>query len=605
MSLSSHRSAAPAHTLDITHLEEENIHLYSYIQPQGVLIALESPGFKILQVSNNTETALGVSPDSLLGRPLKSLFADSQVAKLKKVVDNNFFDAINVIKLSFIKDERYVSFNSIIHKNSDGILILELENAIYKDRINFLGFYALVKSAANQLQNTATLQEMCDLMAKEVRKITGFDRVMVYKFHPDGHGSVIAEDKAEHLESLYGLHYPDTDTKSTRHLFSMNWVRLIPDRDAEPVSIIPDRNPINNRPLDLSLSVFRGVSPCHVEYLRNMGVQASLSMSLRKNNQLWGLIACHHYASPKHLAYELRQACEFLGQVMSLELLAKEDSEDRDYKLELKSIQAKLLEYLSIEDRLADALVKHQPNLLDLVTAPGAAICSDGLDGNLVRVGVTPDESDLRSLIQWLDRTIEDDVFHTDSLAQVYPQAEKFKDIASGLLVISISKHLQKYILWFRPEYMQTVNWAGNPHEAVVKNADSEGTVRLSPRGSFAEWQETVRLKSLPWKPCEIEAAADLRNAIINIVLRQVNEVEQLTKELERANAELEKFADLADHDLQESIDLVTNSVQLLKMRYENQLDQEAQDLIGSVQQGVKQIQTLINDWLADSGFDR
>jgi chemotaxis family two-component system sensor kinase Cph1 len=604
MSLSSQSSAAQTHTIDRNNWEEENIHLCNYIQPQGVLMALEYPSIKILQVSNNTQDILGVPPEELLGKPLNYLFADSQIAKIKKLIENHLFDAINIVKLSFIKNGKYLGFNSIVHQNDEGMLILELEKASYENNINFLEFYALVKSAANQLQNTANIQQMCDLMAKEVRKITGFDRVMVYKFHPDGHGSVIAEDKANHLEPLYGLHYPDADTKPTRQLFSMNWVRLIPDCDAEPVGIIPDRNPINNRPLDLSLSVFRGVSTCHIEYLKNMGVQASLSMSLRKNNQLWGLIACHHYASPKYLAYELRQACEFLGQVMSLELLAKEDNQDHEYELELKSIQAKLIEYLSIEAHLADALVNHQPNLLDLVTAPGAAICLDGLDGNLVRVGVTPDESDLKSLIQWLDRTVEEDVFYTDSLAQLYPEAEKFKDIASGLLAISISKHLHKYIVWFRPEYTQTVNWAGNPHQAVVKNVDSEGNVRLSPRGSFAEWQETVRLKSLPWKPCEIEAAAELRNATINIVLRQVNELEKLTKELERGHAELEKFAETASHDLQEPLDLVANSVQLLKMRYENQLDQDAKDLIGSVEQGVKQIQTLMNDWLADSQVD-
>ena len=604
MSLSSQSSAAQTHTTDINNWEEENIHLYPYIQAQGVLIALESPSLKILQVSNNTQDILGFTPEELLGKPLNHLFADSQIAKIKKLIDNHLFDAINIVKLSFIKNGKYLGFNSVINQNAEGIFILELEKAYYENNINFLEFYALVKSAANQLQNTATLQQMCDLMAKEVRKITEFDRVMVYKFHPDGHGSVIAEDKANHLEPLYGLHYPDADTKSTRQLFSMNWVRLIPDRDAEPVGIIPELNPINNRPLDLSLSVFRGVSPCHIEYLKNMGVQGSLSMSLRKNNQLWGLIACHHYASPKYLAYELRQACEFLGQVMSLELLAKEDNQDHEYELELKSIQAKLIEYMSIEDHLADALVNHQPNILDLVTAPGAVICLDGWDGNLVRVGVTPDESDLKSLIQWLDRTVEEDVFYTDSLAQLYPEAEKFKDIASGLLAISISKHLHKYILWFRPEYTQTVNWAGNPHQAVVKNVDSEGTVRLSPRASFEKWQETVRLKSLPWKPCEIEAAAELRNATINIVLRQVNEVEELTKELERTNAELEKIADIAAHDLPESLNLVTKYVQLLSMRYENQLDQDGKDAIGFAMQGASQMQTLIDDLLASFRLD-
>lgn len=221
--------------------------------------------------------------------------------------------------------------------------------------------------------------------------------------------------------------------------------------------------------------------------------------------------------------------------------------------------------------------------------------------GNYTTVGETPKEEDLNFLVQWLKNNVDEEVFYTDSLPQLYPDAERFKNVASGLLAIPISK--KNYVLWFRPEVIQTVNWGGDPNKAFEATR-SEGSVRLSPRKSFELWKETVRLTSLPWKSVEIKAALELRKAIINIVLRQADELAQLAQDLERSNAELKKFAYVASHDLQEPLNQVANYVQLLEMRYEDELDEDAKEFITFAVEGVSLMQTLIDDVLAYSKVD-
>ncbi len=515
--------------INFNNCDDEPIHIPGSIQPHGVLLVLNESDLSILQVSQNTLNIFGIPPEELINKNLDILLDKTQINDLKRALVYEDLQKINPINLSISLANKTNIFDGIIHRR-DEVLILELEPNISNHVNGFLSFYHLVRLSASKIQSAFNLQNLSEIIVKEIRQLSGFDRVMVYQFDLEKNGIVIAEDKQEYLPSWLGLHYPQSDIpKQARRLYSVNMLRLIADVNYQPVAIIPQDNPITKQPLDLSFSVLRSVSPMHIEYLQNMGVGASMSISLMKEQKLWGLIACHHQ-SPKYVAYEIRKACEFLGQVMSLELSFKEGHEDLDYQIKLKSVNQKLIEYMSREENFIEGLIKYDLNLLDLTKSTGAAIC---LNGNWMVVGKTPQEEHLKKIVEWITNNIQDNIFYTDSLAKIYQEAEAFKELASGLLAISISQNQKNYIIWFRPEVMQTVNWAGNPEKLF--EISNDGEVRMSPRKSFELWKESVKLKCLPWQKCEVEAAIELRNAIINIVLRKTEELALLNIALQES----------------------------------------------------------------------
>ncbi|RUR84463.1 ATP-binding protein [Chlorogloeopsis fritschii PCC 9212] len=562
------------------------------IQPHGVLLALSEPELLILQVSNNTQTYLGRKPQDLLAQPLSFLFDPTQVEVIKQYLLEDF-SGVNYLKLFICTDEDRQFFDGFIHRTKNSV-ILELEPTDSSAQVTFGNVHNLVKEAIAKLKRTSTLQEFLQLAAQELRIITAFERVMVYQFDQHGAGEVIAEAKQEEVSPYLGLHYPATDIpEQARELYRRGLVRVIPNLKAQAIELVAIENyETHSLPLDLSLSVFRSVHPCCVEFHQNMGTAAIVVISLIKDEKLWGLISCHHQ-TPKNITSEVRSACEFLGQFISSELANKVIQEEVHYKAKLESLRSEVIESISQADDFIDALVQPEPRLLDLVGAKGAAVC---LDGEITLVGSTPEVEDVWELIDWANTQVRENLFYTDSLSKLYPKAKTFKDTASGLLLLQISKVKQYYILWFRPEVLRTVNWAGNPNESIKVEAD--GSVTLCPRQSFEQWQQTVRFTSEPWKLSEIDSAFALRNAIVGIVLKKAEELAKLNQELERSNQELASFAYASSHDLKEPLRGIYNYSTILLEDYACVLDEDGIEYLQTVVSLSVRMETLINTLL-------
>lgn len=565
---------------------DQPIHLSGLIQPHGLLLALNSQ-LEIWQVSDNTEKYLGKQPDELIGKPLSDLLGNQQMAIVQQCLEKQIGSAVSCkIMITSVEGVRY--FDGIAHRTTNAI-ILELESTANDFDMSLLDASSLISEAIADLQTTSNLPDFLHLFAAQLRKITGFKRILVYQFDSQNAGSVIAEAKGEDLPSYLGLHYPATDIPpAARQLYTQCKLRFIPDITATPVRLMARDSP-NNTPVDLSWTMLRSVDPCCVEFHQNMDVSALLVIALMKNQQLWGLVSCHH-PTPKYLTYEVRKICEFLGQIVSLELGHKVVQSELDYEVQLKSLQSEFVATISQADNFIDALIKPQPSLLALVGATGAAVC---LDDEITLVGATPNVEQVRRLINWVDNEISDRIFATDALPKLYPEAILFKDTASGLLLLRISQIQRYYILWFRPEVIQTVNWAGNPYESIQVNAD--GSLTLCPRQSFALWQEIVQLNALPWKPCEIDSALALKHAIAGIVLSKAEELAKINLELERSNRELAAFAYAASHDLKEPLRGIYNFSTVLLEDYAHLLDEEAIDYLQTVVALSVRMETLIN----------
>ena len=591
-------AGTPVQTPDLTQCDREPIRTPGSIQPHGVLFVLQEPQLTILQVSHNTFKFIGRHPQELLNQSLATVLGHLQLDVIQDSISRDF-ENINPLKILIKNKEQLLSFDGIIHRH-DGVLLLELETTQVKQNSNFFSFYHQTKSSIDQIQKASTLQQMSQVVVEEIRKVTGFDRVMIYRFDLQGAGVITAEDKEDRLNTWLGLHYPAFDIPlEARELFVVSSLRFIPDTDQLPIPMVPIANPITQRSLDLGKAILRSASSCHLEYLHNMEVKASMTISLIRDRKLWGLVACHHYSSSKHLAYEVRTICEFLGQIMSLELGTKADHEDRDYRMKLQSLQPKFVQSLTHADNLHTGLVQSSSNLLQLVDASGVAIC---WDDEITLVGQTPQLESVQALLTWLEPQISTNIFYTHELPKLYPAAASFQASASGVLALAISQTRKTYILWFRPEVTQTVSWSGDPQQNFIQET---GEAKLSPRKSFELWQEIVRSTALPWKPCELEAVADLRSVIVGVVLRQADELARINVELERTNNELDAFAYIASHDLKEPLRGIHNYSSFLIEDYADILNEEGVAKLQTLMRLTQRMEDLINSLLHFSRLGR
>ena len=578
---------------DLSNCDREPIHVPGAVQPHGVLLVLREPSLTICQASENTEALLGIPVHSLLGKSLESLLPEAQVRSTRASLLSDRLEDNNPLKLTLQDREHTRLFDGIAHRHQ-GRLFLELEPSTQQEALPFFGFYHQARGAMSRLRDARDLRALCVEAAREVRRLTDFDRVIIYRFDADWNGQVLAEDRVETADPYMGLHFPASDIpRQARELYLLNLLRIIPSVHYVPACIVSLPDEATQGPLDLSFCVLRSVSPVHLEYLRNMGADCSMSISLIKEGRLWGLISCTHMSGAKYLPYEVRTACEFVGQFMSSFLATKEGHENYDQRIRAKSIQGRLLERMTRSRDFAVELCLSPPELLELTGASGAAVY---FNGRTTVLGKAPTDEQLQGLFRWLaGRPESQDVFSTSCLLEHYPESEAFKDVAAGLIAASMSRGRHNYVLWFRPEVVQTVEWGGNPHKPVDAHEDPP---RLHPRKSFALWQETVRGKSLPWKDYELEAAQDLRRGIIDIVLERSEELLKLNTELERSNVELDSFAYAASHDLKEPLRGIHNYASLVLREEAESFKPANRTRMDTVVRLTQRMESLINSLL-------
>ncbi|WZO98100.1 ATP-binding protein [Isosphaeraceae bacterium EP7] len=589
------RQESAKRVVDLTNCEFEPIHIPGRVQPHGVLLSLSEPDLIVVQASENAADLLGVAARDLIGTGLEGLVDAGHWPCIREVLTSADPSPSRLT----LRGEEGLTFNATAHRHN-GALILELENGRPGDPGPPPDHSRTIRRAMSRLQRAASLMDFCRVAVAEMRALIGFDRVTVYRFDAQWNGQVLAEECRPGLEPLLGLHFPASDIpEQARRLYHLNPIRLIADVGYTPARLVPELDPATGAPLDLTYAALRSVSPIHIQYLKNMGATASLSVSLMREGRLWGLLSCMHYDGPRYLPPDVRAACEFLGVLVSVQLGIKEDSEDVEYKASLQSIREELLRRMSETADLVQGLTGREPGLLDLTAAQGAAIV---FDGDCATLGATPDVDQIKRLVQWLKVHTEGEVFHTDSLPRLLPEAEAYKETASGLVSIATSKAHGHYVLWFRPEVIQAVNWGGDPKKQVVPGP---GGPMLSPRTSFERWKEVVRLKSLPWKACELDAARGLRDVIIAVVVRRAEELTRLNVELARSNTDLDAFAYIASHDLKEPLRGIHNYATFLLEDYAEKLEPDGTAKLETLVRLSKRMEDLIESLLRYSRLGR
>jgi light-regulated signal transduction histidine kinase (bacteriophytochrome) len=411
---------------------------------------------------------------------------------------------------------------------------------------------------------------------------------MAYRFDEDGSGQVVAEAKRDGIEAYLGLHYPATDIPApARRMFSLSWVRHLPDVDYVPVPLVAAKGPTVSGPVDMSFASLRSVSVMYTGYLRNMGVRSSMVMPLMKEGRLWGLISAMHHQGPRHIPHETRMAAEFLAHTLSLLMSAKEDAEGFERVLAMRATMDRLVQVLTLAPDFDAALSSPEflEQMLGQVEARGVAVA---FATGIALAGETPSEPEVLDLVQWI-ATQEGPVFATDRLPDLHPPAVAFARMASGLLAARIALSRPEFLLWFRPEQVAVVNWAGDPQKPVdVSEADG----RLRPRASFALWKESVRNRSTRWTEDEKDAVLKLRQAISGIVLGRAGQVERA----EAPQPELEGFAHAASQELKDQLRGVYHLATVLRRRHGDALDEEGRQQLATI---LKIIQRM--DSLADS----
>lgn len=583
----------PDFIVDLDNCELEPIHIPGQIQSHGFLLVVDNDSV-IKFASENISSFLYTDASGFLNKPL---------SYFESLIDNklqpDFITSLLGFGRSGQKFEQTNPFEFeisgfpfyLVISRSDEYYVLEIEPAgstVTLDIQNQIG------RAIAEMLGDKSLKNLLSNAAIQVQRIIHFDRVMIYRFAEDGHGEVIAEAKKEHLTPWLGLHYPASDIpQQARELYKLNLTRLIANVEEIPSKIVA----LSEHKLDLTHSQLRAVSPIHIQYLKNMGVASSFSISLLYKGELWGLIACHNY-TPQFIDFKSRESAKLIGQILSSALEFRQDEENQQLKEGHSQGLEKLSRYLNHSETIEEALTQHPVNLLNIVNATGAVFF---YNHKATKLGITPDDSQLRELLRWAHDHVTDPVYHTDSLSSVFAEAASYTDTASGIVICVLSKELGEYMIWFKPELIQTINWAGNPDKPFEYS--DHGMMQISPRHSFEVWSQTVAGKSEKWSNEEIKSIRQLREEIAFVTMLKADAVRAMNEKLRLAYEELDTFSYTISHDLKNPLAMIKSYTQLLTR--DQSIGHQGLNFLTRIGHGADRMNSMITEVLDYSRIGR
>lgn len=500
-------SPAPAFgQADLSNCEREQIQLAGSIQPHGALLVVQEPDLIVVQASRNAASFLNIGQD-ILGKTLREFGGD-----LADRIQPHLEDDLDTIPMAVRGNlgDHGTAFDTLIHRLTEGGLVIELEPAGPPITPS-----ENIRDALKSLLPCTSLRSLADTTTVVFKDLIGFDRVMVYRFDDEGHGEVYAEEKNHDLEPFLGNRYPASDIPQiARELYIRNRVRTLVDVEYDPTPLDPLLSPITGMDLDMSLCTLRSMSPIHIQYLKNMGVSATLVASLVVGGKLWGMISCHHY-EPRFVHYETRVMCELLAEIIATRIAALESFIQSQAELSVRRLEQNMIETIARDGDWTAALFEKSPRtLLQPLNASGAVLT---FEGNVHSTGEVPGTRHLRDIVDWLNAKDIETIFSTASLTTDSPDLAAAADVASGIVAIPVSTTPGEFLIWFRPERIRTVTWGGDPNKPMIIGDDP---MDLSPRRSFAQWHQLVEGTSDPWTAADLKAARLIGATVRDVVLQ-------------------------------------------------------------------------------------
>lgn len=551
---------------------KEPIHVPYSIQPHGYLIALNKESGKITRLSGNISTLFIVSVDELLGEPGNTLFESQFIRNLTASAGNCAANASSAIEL-IVREQM---FDAVAHFAGNE-LVIELEPKSEESKASEKHVLYDLENFCAKMLDCKDFQSLYESLAKYTRKVTGFERVKIYQFDEDWNGRVIAEDKVEHVDSYIGLNFPASDIPSqARELYKRNLLRQIVDSRYTAVPVVSHES-VKESAFDMSYSVLRSVSPIHLQYLQNMGIGASMSISILKDEELWGLVVCHH-SKANFVSYKIRTLCEIMSHVFSSRHLALHKEIAHREEQELHAVADSLLSSSAGEqhDKL---LVGAEESSMSLLRADGLALFNGS---DIQTLGNVPDSTDLQHIYSWYSQRQNRKVVATVDICSTLIKQNIHIDYRGGALIAPIGFKLDNFVCWFRDPQITKVNWAGNPD----KNAEIDKKGRLTPRHSFAVWKSEVKHKSEPWEPSCL-GAAEYIVAVIQELEKRKTEAKNLAKT---------DFLSHMSHELRTPLSAISSIAQILGD--ESGFSSDTRKLIDSLKVSSRSLMSLVNDLL-------